>query len=157
MERYLCDTCLYANNCQFIAKHREGAIGCSAYINTFGVSIDRLREICEAERDGRLVLMPCKVGDMVYTIKENYFDCENCPHGDEAEYDPELHQISCSQNRRCPLTIEEHIVEGFNISKSGLSDPGEWGYEGIEIFRGVDGEWHLTRAEAEAAIAKEGR
>ena len=61
MERYLCDTCLYANNCQFIAKHKEGAIGCSAYINTFGVSIDRLREICEAERDGRLVLMPCKV------------------------------------------------------------------------------------------------
>lgn len=63
MERYLCDTCLYAKNCQFIAKHREGAIGCSAYINTFGVSIDRLREICEAERDGRLVLMPCKVGE----------------------------------------------------------------------------------------------
>lgn len=30
MERYLCDTCLYAKNCQFIAKHREGAIGCSA-------------------------------------------------------------------------------------------------------------------------------
>ena len=60
MERYLCDTCLYANNCQFIAKHKEGAIGCSAYINTFGVSIDRLREICEAEQEGRLLISPCK-------------------------------------------------------------------------------------------------
>lgn len=28
-----------------------------------GISIDRLREICDAERDGRLVLMPCKVGE----------------------------------------------------------------------------------------------
>lgn len=53
MERYLCDTCLYANNCQFIAKHRKGAVGCTKYVNTYGVSIDRLREICEAERDGR--------------------------------------------------------------------------------------------------------
>lgn len=63
MERYLCDTCLYANNCQFIAKHKEGATGCSAYINTYGVSVDRIGEICEAERDGRLVLIPCKVGE----------------------------------------------------------------------------------------------
>lgn len=68
MERYLCDTCLYANNCQFIAKHKEGATGCSAYINTFGVSVDRIREICAAERDGRLVVLPCKRGDTVWRI-----------------------------------------------------------------------------------------
>lgn len=30
-----------------------------------GISIDRLREICEAEREGRLVVLPCKVGDTV--------------------------------------------------------------------------------------------
>jgi hypothetical protein len=79
MERYLCDTCLYANNCQFIAKHKEGATGCSAYINTFGVSVDRIREICAAERDGRLVVLPCKVGDTVYAITQGYCDDEDCP------------------------------------------------------------------------------
>lgn len=31
-------------------------------INTF----DRLEEICNAERDGRCVVLPCKVGDTVY-------------------------------------------------------------------------------------------
>jgi hypothetical protein len=31
-------------------------------INTF----DRLQEICNAERDGRCVILPCKVGDTVY-------------------------------------------------------------------------------------------
>lgn len=75
MERYLCDTCLYANNCQFIAKHKEGATGCSAYINTYGVSVDRIGEICEAERDGRLVLMSCKVGTRVWVIGQN---CDLC-------------------------------------------------------------------------------
>ncbi|NLH00667.1 MAG: hypothetical protein GX488_01985 [Clostridiales bacterium] len=30
---------------------------------TSGISLDRLREICDAERDGRCVVLPCKVGD----------------------------------------------------------------------------------------------
>lgn len=33
-----------------------------------GVSIDRLRELAEADKDGRLVVLPCKVGDTVYMI-----------------------------------------------------------------------------------------
>jgi hypothetical protein len=32
------------------------------------IDIDRLREICAAERDGRCVVLPCKVGDAVYPI-----------------------------------------------------------------------------------------
>ena len=30
--------------------------------------IDRLRELAEADRDGRVVVLPCKVGDTVYSI-----------------------------------------------------------------------------------------
>lgn len=65
MTEYKCDTCLYSKNCQFLAK-KSGKItvtGCSAYINTHSGSIDRLSEICEAERDGRLIVLPCKVGE----------------------------------------------------------------------------------------------
>ena len=29
--------------------------------------LDRLRELVEADRDGRCVVLPCKVGDIVYT------------------------------------------------------------------------------------------
>jgi hypothetical protein len=32
---------------------------------TSGISLDRLREICDAERDGRCVVLPCKVGETV--------------------------------------------------------------------------------------------
>lgn len=32
-----------------------------------GLPIDRLRELAEADKDGRVVVLPCKVGDTVYT------------------------------------------------------------------------------------------
>ena len=34
-------------------------------LNSIG-SYDRLRELAEADRDGRVVVLPCKVGDTVY-------------------------------------------------------------------------------------------
>ena len=33
-----------------------------------GLPIDRLRELAEADKDGRLVVLPCKVGDTVYLL-----------------------------------------------------------------------------------------
>ena len=37
---------------------------------------DRLRELAEADKDGRCVMLPCKVGDTVYMI-ERIFDIDN--------------------------------------------------------------------------------
>ena len=37
---------------------------------------DRLRELAEADKDGRVVELPCKVGDTVYMI-ERIFDIDN--------------------------------------------------------------------------------
>ncbi len=31
-----------------------------------GIPVERLSEICRAEQEGRLVVLPCKVGDTVY-------------------------------------------------------------------------------------------
>lgn len=33
--------------------------------------LDRLRELAEADKDGRLVVLPCKVGDTVYVINRH--------------------------------------------------------------------------------------
>ena len=33
-----------------------------------GLPIDRLRELTEADKDGRVVVLPCKVGDTVYRV-----------------------------------------------------------------------------------------
>lgn len=37
---------------------------------TKGITLNRLQEICNAERDGRLVVLPCKVGRDIYWINE---------------------------------------------------------------------------------------
>ena len=41
-----------------------------------GVEPDRLRKLAEADKDGRVVVLPCKVGDTVYMI-EHIFDIDN--------------------------------------------------------------------------------
>ena len=41
-----------------------------------GLEPSRLRELAEAEKDRRMVVMPCKVGDTVYMI-ERIFDIDN--------------------------------------------------------------------------------
>lgn len=41
--------------------------GCvKAIARTYGIDINRLRKLAEADRDGRVVVLPCKVGDVVY-------------------------------------------------------------------------------------------
>ena len=40
-----------------------------------GCDLDRLEELAEADKDGRLVVLPCKVGDTVYRIF-NPLSCE---------------------------------------------------------------------------------
>lgn len=42
-----------------------------------GLPIDRLRELAEADKDGRALILPCKVGDTVWfkTYKNNARDC----------------------------------------------------------------------------------
>ena len=35
---------------------------------TTGIPLDRLEQTCNAERDGRCVVLPCKVGDVVYIV-----------------------------------------------------------------------------------------
>ena len=37
-------------------------------------NLDRLREIVEADRDGRCIVLPCKVGDTVYMITKQSDD-----------------------------------------------------------------------------------
>lgn len=54
-----------------IAKIREDVE--SGYLKStarrYGISVDRLRELAQADREGRCVVLPCKVGDTLYRIQ----------------------------------------------------------------------------------------
>ena len=41
---------------------------------SFGVSIDRLRELAQADRDGRCVVVPVKLGQPVYCLQDYFND-----------------------------------------------------------------------------------
>ena len=52
---------------EVISMHGEWCAMMAA-LNSIGGGYDRLRELAEADKDGRLVVLPCKVGDTVYEV-----------------------------------------------------------------------------------------
>lgn len=83
----------------------------------------RLRELAEADKDGRVVVLPCKVGDTVYF---RTYDC----------------------NGKVDLGIQPHKVTdivGYAIVRGRYTDVGlSLGPYGVS--------WFLTREEAEKAL-----
>ena len=47
----------------------------SQLVSAFGIAAERLRELAEADKDGRLVVLPCKVGDVMYKLFREYTEC----------------------------------------------------------------------------------
>ena len=45
-------------------------------LNSIGGGYTRLRELAEADREGRLVVLPCKVGDTVWAVSGKIIKCE---------------------------------------------------------------------------------
>ena len=122
--------------------------------------LPRAAELVNADDEGLCVVLPCEVGSTVYTIFEDYFECENCEHKNETQYNKIVGRMCCALTggRHCPYRIKEHVVGGFEVGQNEetgklfLSAPGMWGCEGLKPFVGVDGCWYHTRAEAEAAL-----
>jgi hypothetical protein len=95
---------------------------------TSGISLDRLREICDAERDGRLVVLPCKVGDTV---------CKHWKVGGKTE-------------------IGSALVTGFEIANDGINYCYRVKrFDRKETIKKFGKTVFLTREEAEAALQKE--
>lgn len=87
---------------------------------TAKISLDRLREIAEAEREGRCVVVPCKLGDTVYFITGTYNSLVK------------------------PAKVEEIYIGDGSIALGVSTD--------FTTFTLQESDWHLTRAEAEAAL-----
>ena len=50
---------------------------------------DHLRDLLQAEQAGRLVVLPCKVGDVVFAVDCEHLDCNSCDmleHGKDCPY-----------------------------------------------------------------------
>ena len=102
----------------------------SKIVSCFGVDADHVRELVEAEQDGRLVVLPCKVGDTVYMPVGKW--------GTITGY-------------------EADECDGFHIARDGVLQIKAKCYSGNHGTYGVPGKTvFLTREEAEAALAQKG-
>ena len=98
-----------------------------------GVEPSRLRELAEADKDGRVVVLPCKVGDTVYT-KNRVLGADNAIH-DEI----------------CTRRIKGY--SGNALNKVWLIVSGD--YCNLSIFPSEFGKTvFFTREEAERAMAE---
>lgn len=91
--------------------------------NTY--DLERLRELVEAEKDGRCVVLPCRIGDSVFMA-----------------------------TGRSKITgYEEDICDGFYIGRDGVLQVKAQNHKGNHGTYGVMGQTaELTRESAEAAI-----
>ena len=139
----------------------------------YGVPVDRLRELAEADREGRCVVLPAGIGDTVYhittcknfsqvldgtmygpngelgTATGLYCPCElaeTCPFpcDDDGSFDCE--------KRKNTLAIFEDVVTG--ILSDDMQDTLFLEYSGNAAFDDFGKTVFLTREEAEAALAK---
>lgn len=91
------------------------------------ISTDRLRELAEADKDGRVVVPPCKVGDKLYEIT--------------GRKTISVYKVKAIRVELFGLFIEWDIVEGFGWQSLAGINAGEIGKT---VF--------LTREEAEKAL-----
>lgn len=125
------------------------------------VTLDRLEAICAAERDGRVVVLPCKVGDTVYAIA----DCADILKDCDDDYCTGTGAITCPFEKDCEF--EECDDANRRIFETYVGSIYKDKDEPVNIFldKIVDRQFYpsdfgktvfLTRAEAEAALKKEG-
>lgn len=88
-----------------------------------GVGFSRIKELAQAEQEGRLVVLPCKVGDYVYI--------------------PSIERQEAIRVR----------VQGISVSVSGRTILRFGGYPAESAWGdGCGKDWFLTREEAEKAL-----
>lgn len=124
------DTGLCPEDIDALRAREQGLVELLARVSCgCAVTYDRLRELAQAERAGRLVVLPCKVGDTVYRVVGLCsWPGAECP--DESR--------SCSKCRETRKVIIEAKIE--NIEGAVIISE----YWGKTVF--------ATRQEAEAAV-----
>lgn len=74
-----------------------------------GLPIDRLRELAGADKEGRLVVLPCKVGDGLWTF---------CSHPVEQVYSFTVTDISTLNGRTMLNTSRCGVVDARDVGKT---------------------------------------
>ena len=78
-------------------------------VSAFGVAAERLRELAEADKAGRVVVLPCKVGDGLWTF---------CSHPVEQVYSFTVTDISTLNGRTMLNTSRCGVIDARDVGKT---------------------------------------
>lgn len=78
-------------------------------VSVFGVAAERLLELAEADKDGRVVVLPCKVGDGLWTF---------CSHPVEQVYSFTVTDISTLNGRTMLNTSRCGVIDARDVGKT---------------------------------------
>ena len=104
-EDTLCTSCVYGQKNNRLADIED--------ILGDNYDLDRLKQLIEADREGRCVVLPCKVGDRLYTIRtiqDGSFTLEVYDSG-------KIRQISVNTNGTFFLVDYGHSLSANNFGK----------------------------------------
>ena len=74
----------------------------------------RLRELAEADKDGRLVVLPCKVGDKLYRVFAGNISEHEVQGAPDVDYDPKTEISEC---KHCGFRNEEEARRNYEKRK----------------------------------------
>lgn len=81
----------------------------SQLVSAFGVAAERLRELAEADKGGRVVVLPCKVGGGLWTF---------CSHPVEQVYSFTVTDISTLNGRTMLNTSRCGVIDACDVGKT---------------------------------------
>lgn len=105
-------------------------------LNSIG-GYDRLRELAEADKDGRVVVLPCKVGDMVYVIDKGDYGHNYQPYVRAKT----VYEITCKSKKN-----------GTQLGWGVCLGPGDCGTIARHRMDKLGQSWFLTSEEAERML-----
>lgn len=78
-------------------------------VSAFGVAAERLRELAEADKEGRVVVLPCKPGDLLWTF---------CSHPVKQVYSFAVTDISTLNGRTMLNTSRCGVIDARDVGKT---------------------------------------
>lgn len=125
------DTGLEPEDIVALQKREQGFVEMLVNVSCgCAVSYSRLAELAQAEKDGRMVVLPCKVGDTVHEANKRGFIS--------------TYKVVSIHLSACSVLIGWELIDGIYSNVNGF----EASALGKTVF--------LTREEAEAALKKRG-
>lgn len=113
------------------------------YVAQCVIEHNKLQELAQAEKDGRLVVLPCKVGDILYEVDLPEYGVITCKVFSISYYNGPMFHVPGNEAVKS-LTVEVEVIEGHGKGSSYNFEIDDFGKT---IF--------LTRQAAETALREE--